>query len=124
VTVNQRRNLKCDELKVKLQSANFKKKCNTQQDRQCTYQLNTEEHWCNHFYLAKTITNTYSECVYVVSVTHHAMRMRRIIICGMSESNTYFHIISQTARFSEKCYWTWNACFDFVYNFCPKHFSF
>jgi hypothetical protein len=37
----------------------------------------------------------------------------------------YFsHIISQTARFSKKRYWTQNVCFDFLYNFCLKHFSF
>ena len=38
--------------------------------------------------------------------------------------NIFFHIISLTARFSKKCYWIQNVCFDFLYNFCLIHFSF
>jgi hypothetical protein len=61
------------------------KPLNTWQDRQYTYQRNTEDRWRHHSYLAKTIKNTYSECVSVASVIQHALRMRRIIICGMSD---------------------------------------
>jgi hypothetical protein len=35
-----------------------------------------------------------------------------------------FHIISQNGRFSEKMNQTQNMCFDILYNFCLKHFSF
>ena len=45
-----------------------------------------------------------------------------IIIRGLSGFVTVFHIISQTARFSEKSYLTQNVCFDFLYNFYETFF--
>ena len=46
-----------------------------------------------------------------------------IIVWGLSGS-TFFHIISQTARFSEKVAKYKTRIFIFPYNFCLKHFSF
>ena len=42
------------------------------------------------------------KCVFVALHIQHAMRMRRIVICGLSLSAVFFHIISQRSRFKKK----------------------
>jgi len=39
--------------------------------------------------------------------------MRHTVICGLSRSTIFFHVISKKGTFSE----TKNVCFDFLYNF-------
>ena len=64
------------------------------------------------------------EFVFVALCMQHAMRVRRItlVIRGLHASTSFSHFISQKATFSKNSYWTQNVCFDFLYNFCVKHF--
>jgi len=52
------------------------------------------------------------------------MRMHDIVVCSLSGSTKYFHIISYTARFAKESYWSENVLFDFLSNFFLKYFSF
>jgi len=52
------------------------------------------------------------------------MHMRYIIMGFMSGSSIFFHITSQTAKFSKKKKVIEHECFDFVCSFCLKNFSF
>ena len=52
------------------------------------------------------------------------MNMRHIVICGFPAVQ-YFSILSHKRHdYRKKLIDTQNVCFDFLYNFCPKHFSF
>jgi len=62
------------------------------QDRQCKYNVNVERSR-NHCCRGKAVSVTYTECVSVALVIQHAMRMRHIVICGLSVSTIFSHII-------------------------------
>ena len=40
--------------------------------------------------------------MFVALGIQHEMRVRHIVICGLSDSTKFVHVISQTARFSKK----------------------
>jgi len=89
-------------------------------------QRNIEARSRNRCCHGKAINVTYSECVSVILIIKHANTNAQyyIAMSGPSGSAIFFHIISNTARFSEESYTTYNVCFDFLYNFFQKHFSF
>jgi len=47
----------------------------------------------NHCFNGKAISITYFECVFVALGSKHEMLLRHIVICGLSGSTIYFHII-------------------------------
>jgi hypothetical protein len=88
-------------------------------------QCNTEARLFNHCYSGKEIIIIYSGCVFVALVIQHEKRMSLIVICGLPSYTIFFQFIQKNGRiFEEKCYWTLNVFFDFIYNFCMKHFLF
>jgi len=59
---------------------------------------------CNDCCSGKAVNTsiTYSECVSAALGISQAMRMRNIVICGLSGSTIFFCVISQKTRFSGK----------------------
>ena len=64
------------------------------QDRQHTRKCDTEMDSSNHCCHGKAMTITYSEYVFVALGNQHAMGIDHIVICGLSGSTIFFHIIS------------------------------
>jgi hypothetical protein len=62
---------------------------------QCTYNVTLRS--------AKAINTsiTHCECVILALVIQHAMRMRRIVVCGLPRSTTFFHIYLKNGKFSK-----------------------
>jgi hypothetical protein len=59
-------------------------------DMQCTYETNTETLFCYHCCSGKAVSIAYAECVSVVLGIQHAMRLRLIVISGLSGYTIFF----------------------------------
>jgi len=71
---------------------------------------------------AKSIT--YSVCVSVALVIRHALRMRLIVVCGLTGCTIFFpHVIKGTIFGNRKFFLKKKSVFDFLYSFCLKHVS-
>ena len=49
---------------------------------------------CTQIYRGKAMSIAHCECVFVALVIQHEMRMRHTVICGLSGSTMFIHIIS------------------------------
>jgi len=60
--------------------------------------------------------------VFVTLRNRREMRIRHIVICGLTGSTIFFHITYERQDFRKKI--DHKMCFHFLYNFCVKNFSF
>jgi len=68
---------------------------------------------------------THSECVSVTLVIQHAMRLRHIVLCGLSVclsgSTIFFSTLSHKRRELLNKIIEHTMCFDILYKFCLKY---
>jgi len=64
------------------------------QDRHCTHIATLRRVRATIYGSGKAGSITYCECVFVALGTQHEMCMGHIVICGLSDSITLFHVIS------------------------------
>jgi hypothetical protein len=69
-----------------------------------------------------SITQRVSE--FVALGIQHAMRMRRIIICGLPPSQHFSTLSHKRTIFAKGLLQVKYVYFEFLYNFCLKCFSF
>ena len=63
----------------------------------CNIGVRSRDHFCGR----KAIIFTYCECVSVALGMQYVMRMRHIVICGLSGSKMFSHMMRYTLRLSE-----------------------
>jgi len=56
---------------------------------ECKFEVRSVNHCCS----GKAIIVTHSECFSLAFFIQHGMRVNRIVICGLSGSTIFFHII-------------------------------
>ena len=89
----------------------------------CYVKARLSDHCCR----GKAIITTYTEYVFVALVIEHATHMRCIILSSvvcLALPYFFFTLSHKRHDFRKKSYWIQNVCFDFLYKFCVKHFSF
>ena len=109
------------------QSAGLFKRPILERDRKCTYKCNIQVRQGNKSCRGKAICITYSECVSVVLVIQYVVHMP-VLYCRhlgpVPLYRTFPRLIIDMIFRKKKEYRTQNVSFDFLYNFCLKHFLF
>ena len=59
--------------------------------------------------------------MFVALGIQHETRIRHIVICGLYGYSIVPHYLINDTIKKINC-WKQNVCFDFLYNFCLKHF--
>ena len=81
---------------------------------------NIEVRSCNHSCTRKAVSVSYPQFVFVALLIQLAMRMRRIVICGLPRSIKFFHIFSKCKIFEKKIT-EQKMCFHILYYVFLKH---
>ena len=61
----------------------------------------TPRRFCATVFVVEKRCVVNSKCLSVVLVIQHALRMRYVVICGLSGSAVFFHFILKTSRYSK-----------------------
>jgi hypothetical protein len=91
------------------------------------YKRNNEPRSCNYCCRGNAISITYSECLSVALVLHHAKLLSSMIlspVAWLALPPTFFHVISKWHYFREKMFLNIRCVFWYLYILCLKHFSF
>jgi hypothetical protein len=64
-----------------------------EQERQCTCKPDIQARSLNRCFRGKSINITYSECVFVAIIIHHAMRMHRVLLLSVACPAFLYYLI-------------------------------
>jgi hypothetical protein len=84
---------------------------------------NSEARLCNHCCSGEAMSIMYFECPFVNLVSSMQCAGSYCHLWPAWIYNIFPHNLTKVTIFEKKSYWTWNVCFDFLSNFCLKHFS-
>jgi hypothetical protein len=109
------------QIHVSLQCRRFRYQVVYIQDRQCTCKRNIKARSRNHSCRGKAESIIYSECVSVACYPARKAHAPCFHLWPVRLYNIFLHYLINGQIFGGKKYWSYNVCFDFLYNYCQKH---